>query len=147
MAEGTRTDPYMGFSFVVELGGVVVAGFTEVTGLQVEVEIQEYREGGLNEYMHKRVGPTRYPSNLVLKHGITDKREVWMWYQDGRRGVDLPKRKDGSIILLDSKGSEVWRWNFKKAYPVRWNGPDLRANTAEVAVETLELVHQGITLA
>jgi len=145
MAEGTRTDPYMGFNFVVELGGVVVAGFTEVTGLQVEVEIQEYREGGLNEYMHKRVGPTRYPSNLVLKHGITDKRELWKWHQDVAHGK--VERKNGSIILLSPAGDEVWRWNFEGAYPVRWNGPDLRANTAEVAVETLELVHRGITLA
>ena len=145
MAVGTRNDPYMGFKFVVELGGVVVAGFSEVTGLQVEVEVQEYREGGLNEYMHKRVGPTRYPSNLVLKHGITDKRELWKWHQDVAHGK--VERKNGSIILLNPAGDEVWRWNFEGAYPVRWNGPDLRANTAEVAVETLELVHRGITLA
>jgi len=145
MAGGTRNDPYMGFKFVVELGGVVVAGFSEVTGLQVEVEVQEYREGGLNEYMHKRVGPTRYPSNLVLKHGITDKRELWKWHQDVAHGK--VERKNGSIILLSPAGDEVWRWNFEGAYPVRWNGPDLRANTAEVAVETLELVHRGITLA
>lgn len=145
MAAGTRNDPFMGFRFLVELGGVVVAGFSEVTGLQVETEVQDYREGGLNDFMHKLAGPTRYPSNLVLKHGITDKRELWKWHQDVALGK--VERKNGSIVLLDAAGEEMWRWNFEGAYPVRWNGPDLRANTAEVAVETLEMVHRGIKLA
>lgn len=123
----------------------MVAGFSEVTGLQVETEVQDYREGGLNDFMHKLAGPTRYPSNLVLKHGITDKRELWKWHQDVAHGK--VERKNGSIVLLDAAGEEMWRWNFEGAYPVRWNGPDLRANTAEVAVETLEMVHRGIKLA
>jgi phage tail-like protein len=123
----------------------VVAGFSEVTGLQVETEVQDYREGGLNDFMHKLAGPTRYPSNLVLKHGITAKRELWKWHQDVAHGK--VERKNGSIVLLDAAGEEMWRWNFEGAYPVRWNGPDLRANTAEVAVETLEMVHRGIKLA
>lgn len=145
MAAGTRNDPFMGFRYLVELGGVVVAGFSEVTGLQVETEVQDYREGGLNDFMHKLAGPTRYPSNLVLKHGITDKRELWKWHQDVAHGK--VERKNGSIVLLNTAGEEMWRWNFEGAYPVRWNGPDLRGNTAEVAVETLELVHRGIKLA
>lgn len=145
MATGARNDPYLGFRFVVELGGEIVAGFSEVTGLQVEVEVHEYREGGVNAYVHKLAGPTRYPSNLVLKHGITDNRELWQWHQDVTRGKF--KRKNGSIVLLSPTGDEVWRWNFEGAYPVRWNGPDLRGNTAEVAVETLELAHRGIVLA
>lgn len=145
MATGDRNDPYLGFRFVVELDGVIVAGFSEVTGLQVEVEVQEYREGGLNSFMHKLAGPARYPSNLVLKHGITKSRELWQWHQEVASGSF--KRKNGSIILLNSTADEVWRWNFEGAYPVRWNGPDLRGNASEVAVETLELVHRGIKLA
>lgn len=145
MAVGQRADPYLGFTFLVEIKGIAVAGFMEVSGLQVEVEVHDYREGGVNEYMHKLPGPTRYPSNLVLKRGITDVDTLWRWHQDVTQGK--VERKNGSIVLLDSAGEEKWRWNFVGAYPVRWVGPDLRASAAEVAVETLELVHQGLSKA
>jgi len=144
MAINSRNDPFMGFNFIVEIKGVTVGGFSEVTGLQVEVELQEYREGGLNEYIHKLAGPTRYPSNLILKHGITDKQELWAWHLDVRKGIFT--RKNGAVILLNTSGTAVWRWNFVDAYPSRWSGPELRANASEVAVETLELVHRGLSL-
>lgn len=137
-----KVDPYLAFNFVVEMQGIAVAGFTEVSGLQVEVETQDYREGGVNEYLHKLAGPTRYPSNLVLKRGLTD-AELWNWQHKVMQGPIT--RKTGSIILRNSAGEERWRWNFVGAYPVRWVGPELRAGMAEVAVETLELVHQGLT--
>ncbi len=139
---GTRNDPYMAFNFLVEIKGLVVGGFTEVTGLQVEVEVQEYREGGLNEYIHKLPGPSRYPQNLVLKHGLTDIETLWAWHQDVIHGIIA--RQNGTIYLLDSMGLPAMWWDFQKAYPVKWLGPELRANSATVAVETIELVHQGI---
>ena len=141
MAVDRRKDPYLSFNFIVEIGGLLVGGFTEVTGLQAEVEVQDYREGGRNDYIHKFAGPVRYPSNLVLKRGLTDIK-LWEWYQEITQGTIL--RKNGSIKLLDIDGEERWRWNFVKAYPVRWTWPELRAGTAEVAVETLELVHCGL---
>jgi phage tail-like protein len=145
MAVGDRNDPYLSFNFLVEIEGLVVGGFSEVTGLTIEVEVEEYREGGLNAYMHKLAGPARYPSNLVLKHGLTDSDTLWAWHQDVARGTI--QRKNGSIMLLNSAGEEQWRWNFTDAYPVRWVGPDLRAGSAEVAIETLELVHRGLNKA
>jgi phage tail-like protein len=145
MAVGDRRDPYLGFNFLVEIEGLVVGGFSEVSGLQIEVEVQDYREGGLNEYVHRLAGPTRYPSNLVLERGLTDSDMLWRWHQHVTRGV--VERKNGSIVLLDSAREEKWRWNFVGAYPVRWVGPDLRAGTAEAAVETLELVHRGLAKA
>ena len=144
MAVGDRVDPYLSFHFLVEIEGLVIGGFNEVTGLTVEVEIEEYREGGLNAYVHKLAGPTRYPNNLVLKHGLTDSDTLWNWHQDVANGNI--QRRNGSIILLDSAGEEQWRWNFVDAYPVRWVGPDLRAGSAEVAIETLELVHRGLSV-
>jgi phage tail-like protein len=144
MAVGDRVDPYLSFHFLVEIEGLVIGGFNEVTGLTVEVEIEEYREGGLNAYVHKLAGPTRYPNNLVLKHGLTDSDTLWNWHQDVASGNI--RRRNGSIILLDSAGEEQWRWNFVDAYPVRWVGPDLRAGSAEVAIETLELVHRGLSI-
>jgi phage tail-like protein len=143
MAVGDRVDPYLSCHFLIEIEGLVVGGFSEVTGLTVEVEVEEYREGGLNAYVHRLAGPARYPNNLVLKHGLTDSDTLWSWHQDVASGHI--QRRNGSIILLDSAGEEQWRWNFVDAYPVRWVGPDLRAGSAEVAIETLELAHRGLS--
>lgn len=142
-ALGIRNDPYLGANFLVEIEGLVVGGFQEVTGLSVETETQDYREGGVNEYVHKLAGPTRYPSNLVLKKGLTDIGSLWSWHQDVVAGTI--ERKNGSIYLLDRMGLPAMWWNFTEAYPVKWSGPDLRAEQGSVAVETLELVHRGIS--
>jgi phage tail-like protein len=142
-ALGIRNDPYLAVNFLVEIEGLVVGGFQEVTGLTVETETEDYREGGVNEYVHKLAGPTRYPSNLVLKKGLTDIGSLWAWHQDVVAGKI--ERKNGSIYLLDRMGIPAMWWNFTEAYPVKWSGPDLRAEQGQVAVETLELVHRGLS--
>jgi phage tail-like protein len=136
-------DPVLGFNFRVEINGVFEAGFNEVTGLQAEIEVQEYREGGVNDFIHKFAGPTRFPANLVLKNGITDSTKLWSWYQDVMRGKFTRKSLD--IVLLDAAGDEKRRWKFKNAYPVKWNGPGLKATASEVALESLELAHEGFS--
>ena len=142
MAEYARElDPYLSFRFTVNISNHTVGGFSEVTGLQVEIDAHEYREGGVNEYMHKFAGPARYPSNLVLKHGMFDSDVLWEWQRQVVQGN--VERSDLTIVLLDSTGQPAWKWDVKQAYPVRWSGPDMRASTAEVAVETLELAHRG----
>lgn len=140
---GIRNDPYTGFNFLVEFEGLLVGGFTEVTGLQIETEVEDYREGGLNEYVHKLAGPTRYPSNLILKHGLTDIESLWSWHQDVANGTI--ERKNGTIYLLDQRLLPAMWWNIADAYPVKWDGPELRADSNTVAVESAELVHRGIT--
>jgi phage tail-like protein len=142
VAVALRLDPYLGFRFLVEIQGMIVAGFTEVSGLQAEIETFEYREGGLNDYAHQLPGPVRYP-NLVLRRGLTDFDNLWSWHRDVTRGK--VRRRNGSVILAGDLGHLLWRWNFRGAYPVRWVGPELRAEAATVAVETLELSHQGIS--
>lgn len=140
---GIRNDPYMAFTFLVEIEGLLVGGFSEVTGLQIETVIETYREGGLNEYEHKLAGPTRYPSNLILKHGLTDIETLWSWHQDVAQGTI--ERKNGTIYLLDRQRLPAMWWDFMEAYPVKWTGPELRAESNTVAVETVELVHRGIS--
>jgi phage tail-like protein len=142
-ALGIRNDPYLSVNFLVEIDGLVVGGFQEVTGLQVETEVEDYREGGVNEYVHRLAGPTRYPQNLVLKTGLTDVEGLWKWHQGVVRGTI--KRRNGSIYLLDRAGLPAMWWNFTGAYPVKWSGPDFRAEQGSVAVEQLELVHRGIS--
>lgn len=138
---GQRKDPVPAFNFRVEIDGVFEAGFNEVTGLQAEIEVQEYREGGVNDFMHKFAGSVKFPSNLVLKNGITDSVKLWSWYQEVMRGQFARKSLD--VVLLDAAGDEKRRWKFKEAYPVKWNGPSLKATSSEVALESLELAHEG----
>jgi phage tail-like protein len=142
---GARQYPFLNFNFAVEIEGMVHAGFSEVSGLQVEIEVQEYREGGVNEFTHKRAGPTKYPSNLVLKKGITAVHELWDWYWQVTQGII--ERRNLSVLLMDTTGQEQRRWNFEQAYPVKWVGPDLRASANEVAVESLEFAHKGLAKA
>jgi phage tail-like protein len=139
---GGRRDPYLSYNFAVEIEGLVAGGFSEVSGVQTEIEVQEYREGGVNEYIHKRAGPAKYPSNLVLKKGVTDVRTLWEWYWQVAQGTI--ERKNVSVLLLDSSGQEKLRWNFERAYPVKWVGPDLKGTSSDVAVEAVELAHCGL---
>ncbi len=141
MVTGNRVDPYLSYNFLVELEGLVVGGFNDVSGLQSEIEVNDYREGGMNDYIHRLAGPARYPSNLVLKHGLTDDTSLWLWHRDVRRGIII--RRNVTILLLDPSGLPVNSWTLEKAYPVRWVGPELRADSSTVAIETLELVHCG----
>jgi len=142
MVIGVRKDPYLSFNFLVELDGLTVGGFSEVSGLQIETEVKEYREGGENGYIHKLAGPVRYTQNIVLKHGLTEDSALWDWYEDNRHGVVT--RKNGSIVMMDKTFTEVSRYNFYQAYPVRWLGPTLDAMQSVVGVETLELAHHGL---
>ncbi len=136
-------DPLLGVRFAGEIVGLVTAGFSEVTGLHGEIEVQPYREGGVNAYMLQRAGPVKYPTNLVLKKGIlADSRELWSWYCNVTQGK--VERKNVSVVLLDEQGSEKLRWNLLDAYPVKWAGPDLHALASEIAFEVVELAHHGI---
>jgi phage tail-like protein len=140
---GIRNDPYLSARFLVEIEGILVAGFQEVTGMQIETETEDYREGGVNEYVHRLAGPTRYPQNLVLRKGLTDIESLWSWHQDVVKGDIV--RRNGTILLMDRAGLPAMWWDFTDAYPVKWSGPEFRAEQGVVAVEQLELVHRGIS--
>lgn len=142
MSTGERRDPYLDFRFLVEMDSLVVAGFTEVSGLEVEMETEEYQEGGVNTHAHKLPDRFGYP-NLVLRRGLTDSQLLWRWIQAGVDG--RVERRNGTVFLLDSTGDVSWGWGFRDAYPVKWTGPELQADRGAVAVESLELVHNGIS--
>lgn len=141
MATGQRVDPFFNFNFIVELDGIATAAFSEVTGLDSTIDVIEYREGGRNTTPLKLPGMTKY-SNIVLKRGMTDNVELFEWHRQAVLG-NL-QRRNGSIIVLDRQGSEVARWNFVNAWPTKYDAPDFNASGNEVAVETLELAHEGI---
>jgi phage tail-like protein len=147
MPTGNKPYPYTSFRFRIEIDGVIVAQVSEVTGLQIETETEPYEEGGVNNYVHQFPKRTKY-QHITLKRGITDLDDLWNWYRVVVSGEFKPKkfpRKSGSIILMDVTGKEKWRWNFEGAYPVKWTGPDFKADSNTVAFETIELAHNGIT--
>jgi len=143
---GIRTDPYQVFNFFIELDGMLVGGFSECSGLVAETQFEEYREGGRNEYVHRFPGSSKNPP-LILKHGLTLGADLWDWYSDVVQAVGLGtpvKRKNGTVYLLNKEHIPVMWWNFNGALPMKWTGPELRADSATVAFESVELTHQGL---
>lgn len=134
--------PYVvgAYRFMVELDGLHVAGFSEVSGLAAETETYEFQEGGLNQFAHRFPGRTKHQP-IVLKRGLALLNTLWEWYEQVLEGHI--ERKTGSIILFNEFDEEFRRWHFYDAYPSKWTGPDLNASSSEVAIETLELVHNG----
>ena len=141
MATGTRVDPYRNFSFLVEIDGITQAGFSDCSGFGASTDPIEYREGGETKTVRKLPGLTKY-TNITLKWGLTDSKELYQWYRDVVNGKI--ERKSGSIILLDLEGNEKVRWNFFEAWPTKWDGPDFTAKGNDVSIETLELAHERV---
>ena len=141
-ARGLDKDPFASFRFRAEIDGLQVSGFSEVTGLAFESDVQTFQVGGVNTHEWQLNGPTKFPSKLTLKRGLADADTLWSWYQDVMNG--RIKRKNVTITLLNHADEEKWRWVFSKACPVKWSGPEFRAGTAEVAFESIELIHMGL---
>lgn len=135
-------DPYRAYNFKVETGGVIRAGFRECSGLDSTQDPIEYREGVGDELTARKLPGLNKYSNISLKAGITDDATLWEWRKKAMDGE--VERLNGSIILMDDVGDEKARWNFTRGWPTKWTGPSLNATGNEVAVETLEIAHEGI---
>jgi phage tail-like protein len=127
----------------VEIGGKKQAVFTEVSGLQLEMQTTEYQEGGQNTFTHRLPGPVKI-GNITLKRGLVASSDLMQWCLEViTRQVS---KQHVSVLMFDSKGQEVVRWNFHNAYPVKWVGPQFTADGRTAAIETLELAHDGMEL-
>jgi phage tail-like protein len=135
-----RNDPYKAFNFLVEIDNIAHAVFSEVTGLESETAVIEYRAGNEN-VVRKLPGLTKF-GNITLKRGITQDAELWNWRKSVVDGnID---RRNGSIVLLDDSRNQVVRWNFHNGWICKWEGPALSAKSNEVAIETMEIAHEGL---
>jgi phage tail-like protein len=134
--------PFTTFNFAVEVEGLLVGGFTQVDGLSGNVEVEEYREGGVNGYVHKLPGRTSF-GNLELRYGLTGVGMLWDWFAATTEGSI--QRRNGTVMLLDRRRIPVMWWNFRNALPVRWTGPSFDAGNDTIGVESLELTHEGLT--
>ena len=136
--------PLPKFHFRVEWGGSKI-GFTEVTGLNIENEIIEYRDGSSPEYHKVKMPGLQKYGNITLKRGMFNgDNEFFQWLNT----VSLSKveRRDVSIALLNENHEPVYIWRVKNAFPVKVVAPDLKSDANEVAVETIEIAHEGLTI-
>lgn len=137
-----RADPYRQFRFRVEIDGVTQGGFSECTFGDTTTDVAEYREGDEPPRQRKLSGLTKF-GNITLKWGITDSMELYEWRQQvidtGAEGA----RRNLSIILIDEAGSDKARWNIERAWPSKYDPADFNAKGNDVAIETLEIVHEG----
>lgn len=139
-----RTDPYMGFKFRIVLQGIIEGGFSEVSGLAATTQVEEFREGGLNDYIHKLPKETTF-DNLILKRGLADSQALWLWHRGVVAGRIL--RIPLTIMMMKDHSDDIAHvWGFKEAYPVKWTGPDLKADSSTVVFETLDIAHHGYML-
>ena len=152
-----RLDPLPGYNFRLALfeakavdtallqglSGLLLGGFTEVSGLDASLGIYEYLEGGVNDRVHKFVDRASY-SNIVLKRGVGLTDSLWLWYQSYLNGEGSPR--NGLIILANDMGIPIKVWTFFNGIPVKWTGPSLDAGSSAAAIESLEIAHEKLEL-
>lgn len=139
-----REDPYGRFNFLVEIDGVPRAGFAEVDGLAGEIDVIEYREGGDKTSAPRLLpGLVRY-ERVVLRRGFSGDASLFAWWKAVRDGA--LDRRTVSIVLLDETREPVARWSLRRAWPTKYDASPLNAKSSEVALETLELAHEGLEL-
>jgi phage tail-like protein len=139
-----RQDPYLDFNFVVEIDDVASAGFREAELPAGQIEVVAYREG-TDRASAARLLPGRVEYGpLVLRRGFAGDATLFQWWQAVAHGT--LDRRSVSVVLLDEQRQEVARWNLRRAWPTKYASPSLNALGNEVAVETLELAHEGIEL-
>jgi phage tail-like protein len=137
------SDPFLGGNFKVEISGIPTAtSFSEVSGLEAVIEVVDYRAGnaapGATE---KQPGQSKY-TNITLKRGVSSDLSLWNWMSNALKGS--VQRAAVSITLLDQADNPQLRWNLANAWPCRWTGPVLVADSSEVAIETLEIAYEGL---
>jgi phage tail-like protein len=147
MATGDRKDPFRGYNFRLEIDSINKAGFRECSGLDASTDSVDYREGNEKGNIVRKLSGLNKHSNITLKSGITDDHSLWDWRKQVIEGKMENVRKNGSIVLMDETGEEKLRWNFVNGWPTKWTGPSFNATSNEIAVETLEIVHEGLTKA
>jgi phage tail-like protein len=143
-----RTTPYGAFNFIVNVGtGEAFGGFSDVSGLQTEITMAEYRAGNDKLNHVRKVQGVHKVGDVTLKRGIVSSADLWSWIQDTRtKGPDA--KREVSITLRDEAGQPVQTWNLHNVVPLKYTGPTLAAKGGgDVAMEELVLSSEGLDLA
>lgn len=146
-AQEPGASPAGASGFIVEIEGEVVGRFSGVSGLSIEREVIEFREGGESAVVHKLPGPKKY-GDITLKRGLTDSRGGYFheWLQASIGSEEGPVRRNGVLVAVDRSGGEVKRWNFTNGWPSKYEIASLETRGEEVAVESITLVVERIEL-
>ena len=139
----TRNDPFESFNFLVEVDSVTKAGFSECSGLTMETDPIEYRNGNEDTTVRKIPGLKKF-GNITLKRGFTKDDGLWKWRKTVLDGKT--ERHSGSITLLNEERKAVLRWTFREGWPRKLDGPTFNAKNNEVAIETLEVVVEDLSV-
>lgn len=133
--------------FLIEVDGLEIGKFNEVSGLSVDVNVETLEEGGENQFVHKLPGRLQWP-NVVLKRGVTKSDNLFGWLSktsgEGYAGAgNKLERKSAAIVLLGTDGKRLRSWELSEAFAVKWSGPSFAATATEAATEELEIAHHG----
>lgn len=134
--------PHGKFRYKVEIDGLDAGGFSEVSGFDASIDIIEYREGDMVQTPMKIPGLKKY-GNLTLKQGLVDSMVLYEWIIAGVNGA--VERKTITITLLDEEEAPAASWQVINAWPTKYTAPDFNATSSEIAIETLEIAHEGMT--
>lgn len=156
MMDVPRIDPLPAFNFYValvddasttallgSLASFALGGFTECAGLESELSTVDYEEGGLNDRIHRFPGRFTFP-NVQLKRGVGFGEDLYLWHEQFLHGEG--KRRNGLIFLTNEMRIPIKVWTFERGIPVKWQGPSLNAQSSDVAIETLEIAHEKLSL-
>ena len=134
--------PYGKFRYKVEIDGLEAGGFSEASGFDASIDVIEYREGDMVQTPMKRPGLKKY-GNITLKQGVADSMVMYEWMIAGVEGE--VERKTITITILDETETATASWQVINAWPAKYTAPDFNATASEVAIETLEIAHEGMT--
>ncbi|MGD9749801.1 MAG: phage tail protein [Acidimicrobiia bacterium] len=125
------------------VAGAVLGGFTECSGLESEIEVEDRQVGGVNDRVFRFPGRASHPS-ITLKRGVAFSEDLYLWHQAFLKGEGI--RRDGLVLLANEARVPIKTWSFERAIPKKWSGPSLSSNTSALAFESLEIVHERLTL-
>lgn len=134
--------PHGRFRYKVEIDGLEAGGFSEVSGFDASVTVINYREGDMVRTTMKIPGLQEY-SNIVLKQGLANSKVLYDWIIAGINGA--VERKTVTVTLLDAEENPAASWQVINAWPVKYTAPEFNATASEIAIETLEIAHEGMT--
>jgi len=143
-ATDIRIDPFRTFNFRVEIDGLAIASFSEVSGLDADRDAIDYREGADPTNTLRRLPGLSKFTNLVFKLGYVQDDSLWAWYQNIANGNN--DRRNGAVILMNEAHQDVLAWNFINAWIGKIQGPSLNASENKVAIESMDLHHEGLTM-
>lgn len=148
-ATSQRRDPFPVYCFRVEITTARIDGatafFKSLSGVKYETDVVDFQEGGVNDYTHRLVGATKW-ANLILKRGFSRSPDLLVWREQWLADGFRERCKKGKIAQLNTKLEEVYVWEFKDAWPCKWELSEFDASKSELSIETLEIAHHGLKL-